>query len=282
MEPTIERIRESAFARWERRGQAHGFDRPDWLAAERQERFARNYRVVLADGLDAASPRAIGSSSRRRCRFCAQSVPRTEFGAPVAIVPNSIGTCGPVAFDHCTECAEAFAEGIDAALTRFARPILDAWGSNPLPCSAIGVDAFKGLVKLGLSLMPVADLDEYEEAIEWVANPDHDFDVNVFRDLACVALIATEPTPAPWVVLAARTEPEEPWPSRLLFLGIGRVVLQVAIPMGQVDEDQDVLTSTLPDVCPPLAFGPSYDLVSRVAIPIRPCLAVPLPTRLSA
>jgi len=273
MEPTTERIRDAAYARWERRGRVHGSDRNDWFAAVRQARFARNYRVVAADRLDTDSPRAIGSATNRRCRFCAQSAPRTEFGGPVSIVPESLASSSPVAFDQCIECASMFAEGIDEAIARFA--------SGPLPSSGIGVDAFKGLVKIGLSLMPTADLDDYEEAIEWVANPDHDFDLNVFRDLACVALTTPTPMPAPWSALAVRTASEAPWPSRLLFLGIGRVVFQVGIPMGQVDEDQDILGSTLPDVCPPSPFGPSFDPAERVALPIRATSAARL-SRLSA
>ena len=273
MEPTTERIRDAAYTRWERRGRAHGSDRNDWFAAVRQARFHRNYRVAAADRLDTDSPRAIGSAARRRCRFCAQSAPRTEFGDPVAIIPRSLGFDGPVAFDQCVECASMFAEGIDEALSRFV--------GGPPPSTGIAVDAFKGLVKIGLALMPAADLDDYEEAIEWVANPDHDFDLNVFRDLACVALIGPSPTPAPWSALAVRTAPEVPWPSRLLFLGIGCVVYQVGIPMGQVDEDQDVLGSSLPDVCPPSPFGPDHDPVERVALPIRPTSSLRL-SRLSA
>lgn len=282
MEPKIERIRDAAYSRWERRGRMHGYDRADWLAAERQARFALNYRVVCTDRFDAESPRPIGPIVRRRCRYCAQSTPRTEFAGPVPILPTHLGIGSPVAYDICAECDEGFSEGIDAAIVRFARPFLIDFDGPLARPSAIPVDAYKGLVKIAIALMPASDLEEYEETVEWVANPDHDFDLNVFRDLTCVGWLTNLPSPHPWTILATRIAPDQPWPGRLLFLGIGRVILQVAIPMGQLDEDQDVLVATPPEVCPPSPFGPAFDPVTRVVLPIRSCSAAHHFARMSA
>lgn len=271
MRPTSEGIRLAAYERWERRGRVHGFDRADWLAAERQQRFARNYRVVAADRLDTDAPRAVGHPTRRRCRFCGQGAPRAAFGGPVPIFGPGLGPGGPVAFDQCDECVAAFADGIDPALARFLRPACGPHARGEGYAGAIAVDAFKGLVKLALAAMPPDLLDEHEETIEWVGNPDHDFDLNVFRDLACVVHECAEPSPASWSALAARQGDDEAWPSTLFFLGTGRAVFQIAVPLGRGDDDLDVPLSAVPDVLPPSPFGPWHDPDRRSTLPVVAC-----------
>src|SRR4051812_23947278 len=98
MTPTSEQVRTSAYDRWERRGRTHGSDRADWLAAERQQNFACNYRVVAADRLDRAEPRPVGDRDRRRCRFCGQARPRTDFADATPIFPGFLGDGSPIAF----------------------------------------------------------------------------------------------------------------------------------------------------------------------------------------
>jgi len=39
----------------------------------------------------------------------------------------------------------------------------------------IPIGALKGLVRLALSLLPSEDLETYEDAIEWISNPDRMF-----------------------------------------------------------------------------------------------------------
>ena len=104
-----------------------------------------------------------------------------------------------------------------------------------------------------------------------MGSPDHDFDLNVFRDLACVVHHVEEPFPAPWSALAVRTDDDEVWPSTLYFLGSGRAVLQAAVPLGRRDDDMDVPLSTMPDVLPPSPFGPWHDPVARTILPIVAC-----------
>ena len=77
MHPTREQIDTAAYQRWQRRGGAHGHDRDDWLAAEKDLVFAVNYRYVarykLADPSNGTAPILLGkgeSTARpRTCRF---------------------------------------------------------------------------------------------------------------------------------------------------------------------------------------------------------------------
>ena len=259
---TTEGIPRAAFARWEHRGGVHGFDRADWFAAVKQDRFARHYRIVAAGRIDEDSLRQIGSPTRRRCRFCDQSAPRATFAEPVPVFPAQLGQGGPVALDQCEGCVAHFSGGIDAALGRFLA--LDRRGLATIP-----VDAFKGLTKLALALMPVADLDDHEETIDWVANPDHDFDLNVFQGLACAAHLAPAEFPCAWAALARR-ESDEAWPSMLFFLGVGRTTYEISVPLGQRDDDLDVPLAAQPDLLPPCPFGLGFDPIAVQVLPIAP------------
>jgi hypothetical protein len=267
MRAMIERIRPAAYARWEYRGRIHGFDREDWMAAEGQELLARIYRIVAADRLDADSPRAIGSANRRRCRFCDQGEPRVAFDPATPVFPSSFGPGAPIAFDQCRECLAQFGGGIDAALARF----VGLGSARSATRDTIPVDAFKGLTKLALAVMPASDLDDHEETRDWVANPEHDFDLNVFHGLACVVHDAPKPFPACWSALARREQDDEPWPSMLFFLGIGNVVYQIAVPMGQRDDDLDVPISAFPGVIPPCPFGLGFDPIGLSILPMVAC-----------
>ena len=93
--------------------------------------------------------------------------------------------------------------------------------------------------------MPEGELQAFEDAIEWVGNPDHEFDARVFHGLDCTLHVLPAPHPTPWIALARRTNPEATVPFMLFFLGTGRVVYQLAVPLCVRDEDldgQDVLT----------------------------------------
>jgi hypothetical protein len=74
--------------------------------------------------------------------------------------------------------------------------------------------------------------------------------------------------PATWVALARRTDENQAWPWMLFFLGTSHVVLQIAVPLGQRDGDDDEATRTVPDLFPPSPFGPEHDPIARVLLPI--------------
>ena len=266
MQATIEGVRRAAFARWEHRGHVHGFDPADWLAAEQQERFAQNYRVVAADRLDADAPRAIGSPTRRRCRFCDHGIPRATFAQNVPVFPASFGPGVPIAFDQCEGCVAEFTGGIDLALARFVD-----LGVGEADRVGIPVDVFKGLTRLALAVMPASDLDDHEETNDWIANQDHAFDFNVFRGLACVLHLSPTVFPASWSALARRECDDEAWPSMLYFLGLGRLIYEIAIPLAQRDDDLDVPLAARPDVQPPCPFGLGFDPIARRILPISAC-----------
>jgi hypothetical protein len=268
MKVSPEGIRQAAYARWEHRGRCHGFDRQDWIAAELQARFELNYQVVAADRLDGNAPRVLGAPTSRRCRFCGGANPRVEFSDSVAIFPANFGPGSPLALDQCEDCASGFAEEIDPALLRFVGPYLRPIERDTTPASGISVAAFKGLVKLALSVMPLDQLDEFEETIDWIGNPDHDFDLSVFRGMACVIHQVPTSFPASWSALAQRMDDGEAWPSMLFFLGLKSVILQIAVPMGRLDDELEIPASSLPDVLPPIPFGLGFDPITRLVLPI--------------
>ena len=181
----------------------------------------------------------------------------------VSVFPPSYGAVSPVAYDQCSECIAEFASGIDAALASF----LGLGDSAPPALRRIPVDAFKGLTKLALALMPQADLEDHEETIDWVGNPDHDFDLSVFRGFTCALHITPTPYPACWSALARR-DCDEDCPSMLFFLGHGRTVYQIAVPLNQRDDDLDTPIASLPDVLPPCPFGLGFDPTERRILPI--------------
>jgi hypothetical protein len=262
MSPTEGQVRLAAYSRWESRGRVHGFDRADWLAAERHQRFVVNYDVVAAERLDSNTSRAIGVAARRRCRFCGQASPRTTFeeaGCPV--FPVFLGARGPIAFDQCDECRQQFGDGIDLAFAHFLRPYRDG---SMVENEGIAVDAFKGLLKLAIAVMPPGDVDDHEDLIEWLSNPDHAFDLNAFRQYACSVHVSPSPFSAAWSALASRTSDEEGWPLRLFFLGAAHVTLQIPVPFGALEDE----TISTPDVLPPSPFGPESDPIANILLPI--------------
>ena len=252
----LDQVDKAAYARWERRGRIHGFDRQDWLAAEASLRFEQTYRVVVRHrcGGDVSS---IGNALRRRCRFCSQSAPRALFSDDVPIFE---GCSSPLSLDQCDSCASAFSETIDRDLSQFLSGMSRAKG--------ISIGAFKGLVKMALAILPDADLDDHEDTVEWVTNPDHAFDFNVFRGLSSVIHTTAIPYPTAWCAVAEKIADDSPWPSRLFFLGNDRHCVTVPIPLNPRDEDLDLTGEILPDVAPPNPFGWECDPVATSRIPI--------------
>ncbi len=107
--------------------------------------------------------------------------------------------------------------------------------------------------------MPPGDAGDHEDAIEWISNPDHAFDLNAFRDYTCAVHVSRpSPFPASWSALASRTIDEAGWPSRLFFLGTSHVTLQIPVPFGAL-EDETIVT---PDVLPPSPFGLESDPIA--------------------
>ena len=255
MVPSSEQIAIAAYYRWERRGGRHGLDHEDWSAAEQDVLYALNYRVIASHRLDGDRDRTLGDPDGPVCRFCGLGEPRTRFPGPVPAVPEFLGNRSLWALDQCEECLELLGDGIDAELEAFLRR-LPVDGEAGLARPFVPIAAFKGLVRAALAIMPEDELQYFEDTIEWVSNPDHRFDSSLFRGLGCHIDLAPSPTSGAWTALARRVDSEAPFPYMLHFLGTGRVVLQVHVPLCVRDEDLDGVSLIVPRVSSPAGPGP--------------------------
>ena len=187
MLPSREQIERAAYERFERRGRFHGADRDDWTAAEMDTVFQLNYQTIVEFSLAEPDQRILGDVRRPHCRFCEQSPPRAAFSYVRPAVPELVGNSSLFTRELCDESAKQFAETIDADFARFWES-LEPFGTGTVSFrelrapTAVPMVAYKSLVRMAISLMPEQELTSFTDTIEWVSNPDHAFDRNLFED----------------------------------------------------------------------------------------------------
>src|SRR5262249_53920010 len=149
--------------------------------------------------LDGTQERAIGGKGRRVCRFCEQPVGNSagRFALPTFLGPRTLTT-----LEECDDCHDVLRETLDGELALFLSSFQTERLPGPMP--SIPVGALKALARIALGIMPARDLNGFEETIEWVCNPDHDFDVRLLDGLGCFAHYPASPRRAPWTLLARR------------------------------------------------------------------------------
>jgi hypothetical protein len=249
-----------------------------------RERIPEAAPARLGAGANGAAP-----GGHRRCRFCERTESAVRFGGALATLEGWGCLDALVAAHECDECRLQFRESLEPELARFARPFRDVPGTRgllaahyaldgPAPADDLLTDgwrslrrdggagravltlhsgpylpiaALKALTRLALGLMAEADVSEYEGALEWVGNPDHDLDRGAFGRLACRAYLVRAGFSAPWASLARRVADDAPLPATVLFLGAGHCALQVAVPLGTRDEDLDGEEVRLPRLSMP-------------------------------
>lgn len=244
MFPSWSQIEKAAYDRWERRGRIHGHDREDWLAAELDLTFDANFQRLVEYSLAEEADRLLGSGRIARCRFCEQSAPRATFGRVRPVAPEVVGNRSLKSRDLCDECGEQFARGIHKDLAAFwqsLEPLRRVDGplhDSRIP-SAISIGAYKALIQIAISIMPEHELAGMTDTIEWVSNPDQDFDSHLFGGLACLAYQVHVPFAAGWAALARRVGEEAPFPYMLFFLASERLILQAHLPLCSHDDDLD-------------------------------------------
>ena len=283
MLPTADQVRDAAYDRWQRRGGAHGFDRLDWLRAEQDLLFAMNYTVVARVGSEPAAHSSGNGEAQgpgsgpgpRICRFCEQSAPRARFTRPSCAGPvlrddgTRLTLCVP---DECDECRGLFEESFESDLSRFAHPIRAGWGSgDPLPTTLVSppyvpIAAFKGLTRMALACLPTSELSAFEDAIEWINNPEHDFDALAFGPLTSDIHIFDEPFPTPRATLSFRNDDDSPMPFALFHLADGRGLFQIAVPLCGRDEDLDGHATIVPHAAPLLVTGRTDDPIASATV----------------
>jgi hypothetical protein len=244
MLPSREQIERAAYERWERRGRCHGADLEDWIAAEIDVLFDLNYQTVTEYCLQEDEERVIGSLRRPRCRFCEQSAPQAAFPRTLPALPEVVGNRTLGTREICHECAQRFSESIDRDFTLFWESLeglrvgTASFRELRAP-TTITIPAYKELIRMGLTIMPEEELSSFTDTIEWVCNPDHQFDSSLFSGVGCLVYQARIPYPAPWTSLSRRVDEDAPLPYMLFFLASGRLILQVNLPLCSRDEDLD-------------------------------------------
>lgn len=237
MHPSPEQIGVAAYYRWQRRGFEHGRHRIDWLSAEQELMFALNYELIVSHRLDGISPRTLGRLEQPRCRFCEGTAPRVTFEGPRPVVPASLGNSSLFSTEICDDCEAQHEESVGSHLDRFIASVQQNAG---LDRSFEPVAAFKGLARAALAIVPERELQYFEDAIEWVGNPDHELDSRTIGGLDCYVHALPDPSPFSWAAVARRIEADEPYPYMLAFFGTGSLVFQIALPLCVRDEDLEV------------------------------------------
>ncbi|GIW87908.1 MAG: hypothetical protein KatS3mg108_2232 [Isosphaeraceae bacterium] len=233
MIPTDDQIRVAAYQRWQRRGHSHGHHEADWLAAQQDLLLALNYRTVARYQADARPIPPTAEPSRRVCRFCEQSPPRTSFGPPGPALPPSLGVPGPLRTDVCLACQESFETSLAAPLERFIAAV-----RSGLPPSTIPTQAYKGLVSALLTMMPPALLELFPDALEWASQPEADrLDAELAR--RGVLVHSLDQRQIPWSAILVKTDDAMPMPHVLAFLGLETATIELPMPLCVRDEDLD-------------------------------------------
>ncbi len=273
MLPSRDQIQHAAYERWERRGRFDGSDREDWIAAEMDLTFELNYRTIAEFSLAEDEMRVIGGERKPRCRFCEQSPPKATFSVLRAVVPEFVGNSSLYTREICDECADEFAGSIDKDFKSFWESLKTlrvetATYRELLAPSVITIAAYKSLIRMALSFMPEPELSSFTDTIEWIGNPDHQFDSSLFGGTGCLVYQAHVPFAAGWVSMARRISDEAPFPYMLFFLASERLILQMHLPLCARDEDLDGTSVRIPERS--FSTGMGSDLRSST------CLALPL------
>ena len=270
MQPTSGQIAEAAYYRWERRAFAHGRHEHDWFAAEQELAFAAQYEIIARYRLDGIAPHHLGDVRRPRCRFCERTAPRAAFAGPRLAAPAALGNAAILSHEVCDDCHAQHEESVGADLEAFARAALRAGDAPARPFAPIA--ALKGLTWAALMLLPPGEMEYFEDAVEWVSNPDHNLDSRSIAGAECVLHRLPEPGAFSWAGLARRLDDDAALPYVVAFFATGAAVFQVALPLSSRDEELEG-PCAVPRVAWPFGGGRSPLDAHHVVIPLAAAAA---------
>ncbi len=136
---TRHEIETLAFRLFTERGSKDGFDLMDWLVAEQQLFFAKNYDVVNFYPLVAEEKIHLGDRALKHCRFCGRSAPAVNFRSVAHALPELIGNKAIISFYECDTCNGLFARNVENDLGK----LLSATSSLTLIRSKGGISSYK-------------------------------------------------------------------------------------------------------------------------------------------
>jgi hypothetical protein len=240
MIPTRDQIERAAYDRWIRRHRAHGHDRDDWIGSENDLTYLINYQTVVEFSLEGSSPLIINAGSARACRFCERGARHTAFSASRPVVQ---GVFRALLYSDqvCDECQADCRDPLDVHCENFWRALHAARDAHQvvLRRDIDSLAVFKSLVTSALLIMPETELAYFTDTLDWVNNPDHEYDGGLFAGTYCHVYHDPSPSDRSWISLARRTDDDAPFPYMVLFIAWDGLVLQISVPMSVRDEDLD-------------------------------------------
>jgi hypothetical protein len=246
MLPTRDQIERAAYDRWLRRHRAHGHDRSDWVGSEHELTYQINFETVAEYPLDPASPLIVAADVAGRCRFCERIVRHAAFSGPRAVVQgaNETALYSRQVCDDCqVDCRDPLAQSCQAfwkALTGQAN------AHQGLPRGIDSLAVFKSLVTSALLIMPEQEVAYFTDTLEWVNNPDHEYDAGLFGGTYCHVYRAPFLNERSWVSLSRRVDDDAPFPYMVCFFSSGGVIVQISVPLSIRDHDLDGRLACLP------------------------------------
>jgi hypothetical protein len=266
MLPTHDQIALEAYNRWIRRDRAHGYDRNDWLGAENELTFLLNYKTVVEYPLQSERPLIVDADEPRRCRFCERSVIHVPFSEPRPVV-QAAGDTSLFSAEICDECEADCREPLASHSYKLWNTLSAGVGSHQnLPRETNLIAAFKSLIISALFVMPMSELDYCSDTLEWVSNPDFEYDGNVLTGSFCRVYFVPSLSGAGWINLSRRVDDEAAMPYLLVFVGWRRIVIQVPIPLCIRDQDLDGKDVRVPERSPALGPVPEFQQTGLVVV----------------
>jgi Protein of unknown function (DUF2934) len=268
MLPTRHQIEREAYDRWIRRHRSHGHDRDDWIGSENELTYLLNYRSVVELPLDSSARVILGQEEARRCRFCERTVRHASFSAPRPVVQGTAEATLESA-QICDECQADCRDPLAADCEILWNSLL-AGADTPrsLPPSVDSLAVFKSLVTSALLIMPEVELAYCTDTLEWVSNPDHQYDGGLFAGTYCHVYRVPSPSAGSWISLARRVDDDAPFPYMVTFLSRGDIVVQIAVPMCVRDQDLDGRGARLPQRSLSRGEGPHFRVTDPTVLPL--------------
>ena len=273
MRPTSQQIQHAAYDRWLRRGCSHGLDRDDWHAAEKELSFLLNYRTIAEYPLDSGSRLVLGDTSPRRCRFCQRASGQVAFDPPQPVVPDVVGDSSLFTSEVCNDCQKDWRDPLDTEFRTFweaLRAVASGFDGHDRPQTrpVFSVAVFKSLIAGAILILPEGELPSVLDAVEWVSNPDHESDDQLFAGACCQVYSAPFLKNRSWISLARRVDAEAPLPHLICFLGHGGTIIQVPVPLCLHDEDLDGRSVYQPERALTEGYGPDFQETRGTVLPL--------------
>jgi hypothetical protein len=236
MRPTDDQIQLAAYGRWCDRGYSHGYDRIDWIGAEKELLFHGHYRTIAHYPAESHGSRILGNSGDPLCRLCERGADETDFGQPYPALPTLNETQILLSAEVCSDCWAECLEPLARPFMRFRK------GQGGL-----SLGAYKALVAAAILVMPARELGYFPDTIEWVNNPDPSCDATLFAGSRCRVYDITGSDLGAFVSLARRVHDDALVPYLVLLSSDGEWLIQLDVPLCLRDEDLDGVNMGSPE-----------------------------------